>query len=207
MNTIDFAPDLPDSPPRVDLSGPVPTIDGVPVWPIFGATAPMGRHGILSSGDVIGPRNLLLSSLADGFDLSTLWTEFQDLLDEWNTHRTSLPSLLRFPVTEPGSAVPQGISGVQMELATEYGVPQSVGPPVEAVVLGYKRDEYDTRNAFSWRYLKSASVENVRAVMNSILKADNRLVNGLTMHRLFSPAPNTPAKDSPRTGSGPARTG
>src|SRR6185312_13023393 len=98
--------------------GGVPTIDGIPVYPIFGATAPVGRPRHLVQWRRHRPRNLLLSSLGDGFDLTTLWSEFQDLLDEWNTHRTSLALLLRFPVTEPGSAVPQGISGVQMELAT-----------------------------------------------------------------------------------------
>jgi hypothetical protein len=35
------------------------------------------------------------------------------------------------------------------ELATEFGVPKSVGPPLEAVVLGYKFDDYDVRNAYN----------------------------------------------------------
>ena len=130
-----------------------------------------------------------MSSLGDGFDLTTLWREFDAILEHWNAHRTNLASLLKFPVTEPGSAVPQGIQSVQLELATEYGVPQSVGPPLEAVVLGYKFDDFDVRNAHTYRFLRTATVENVRAVTNSILAGDDRLVNGLVMHRLFNNKP------------------
>ena len=173
--------------PVLSQIGGVPTINGIPVFPIYGATS--GPHGILSSGDTISARNLLVSSLGDGFDLSTLWQEFDAILQHWNTHRTNLASLLRFPVTEPGSAVPQGIQSVQLEKATEFGVPQSVGPPLEAVVLGYKFDDYDVRNAYSHRFLRTATVENVRAVTNSILAGDDRLVNGLVMHRLFNNKP------------------
>jgi hypothetical protein len=165
--------------------GGVPHIGGVPVFPIYGATSP-GRMGILSSGDTISARNLLLTSLGDGFDLTTLWEEFESILDHCNLHRTGLASLIRYPVTEPGSAIPQGIQGVKLEVATEYGVPVSVGPPLEAVVLGYKFDDYDVRNAYTYRFLKSATVENVRAVTNSILAGDDRLVNGLVMFRLFN---------------------
>ena len=53
-------------------------------------------------------------------------------------------------------------------------------------MLGYRKDDYDVRNAYTWRFLKTASVENVRAVTNSILAGDDRLVNGLVMHRLFN---------------------
>ena len=68
-------------------------------------------------------------------------------------------------------------------------MPQSVGPPLEAVVLGYKFDDFDVRNAYTYRFLRTATVENVRAVTNSILAGDDRLVNGLVMHRLFNNKP------------------
>ena len=173
--------------PRVTRTDGTLYLDGIAVYEIFGVTS--GPHGILSAGDLIGPRNLLATSLGDGFDLTSLWREFDEILQHWNSHRSNLASPLRFPVTEPGSAVPQGIQSVQLEKATEYGVPQSVGPPLEAVVLGYKFDDYDVRNAYSYRYLRSATVDNVRAVTNSILAGDDRLVNGLVMYRLFNNKP------------------
>ena len=69
-------------------------------------------------------------------------------MEHWNQHRSNLASLLKFPVTVPGTAIPQGVQSVQLELASEFGVPQSVGPPLEAVVLGFKMDDYDIRNAY-----------------------------------------------------------
>ena len=110
-------------------------------------------------------------------------------MSHWNTHRTNLASLLRYPVTVPGAAIPQGIQSVQLEKATEFGVPQSVGPPLEAVILGFKFDDYDVRNAYTYRFLRTATIDNVRAVTNSILAGDDRLVNGLVMNRLFSNKP------------------
>ena len=169
------------------IRNPIAVLNGIPVYPIYGSTS--GPHGILSSGDVIGPKNLLVSSLGDGFDLTTLWREFDSILEHWNEHRTNLASLLKFPVTVPGAAIPQGVQSVQLELASEFGVPQSVGPPLEAVVLGFKLDDYDIRNAYTHRYLRTATVDNVRAVTNSILAGDDRLVNGLVMHRLFNNKP------------------
>jgi len=77
--------------------GRIPTVDGVPVFPIYGAQ-PMGT---LSSGDVITARNLLVSSLGDGFDLTTLWEEFESILDQWNNHRTGLASLIRWAMWRP----------------------------------------------------------------------------------------------------------
>jgi hypothetical protein len=47
-------------------------------------------------------------------------------------------------------------------------------------------DDYDVRNAYTYRYLKTATVENVRAMTNSILAGDDRLINGLVMNRLFN---------------------
>ena len=123
----------------LDLSGRVPTIDGVPVWPIFGATSPAARYGTMSTGDILDskcwsprPRTALTWG-ACGTSSPSCWTCT-------TTTPTKLCDLLRFPVTIPGSAVPQGISSTEFEVATEYGVPQAAGPPVEAAVLGYRFD-------------------------------------------------------------------
>ena len=188
--SLDFTPDLPDprSRPTLDLSGPVPTIDGVPVWPIFGATSPAARYGTMSTGDILDSQ-VLVSKTVDGIDLGSLWDEFSKLLDIYNNHTTKLCDLLRFPVTIPGSAVLQGISSPDFEVSTEYGAPMAAGPPTEAAVLGYRFDHYDLRSSFTWQYLSRATADEVRAVMNSIIAADLKLVNGLTLRRLFNPNP------------------
>jgi hypothetical protein len=78
MNAFDLP--APDPPQVLDLSGPVPTIDGVPVWPIFGATSPAARYGTMSTRDILDSQ-VLVSKTADGVDLGSLWDEFSGLLD------------------------------------------------------------------------------------------------------------------------------
>ena|SRR5947209_8296941 len=74
------------------------SIDGVPVGPIFGGTAPTPQYGINVKGDV------LVNQTADGIDLNALWDEFHDLSDVWNQERTSLTDLLVFDTTVSTSA-------------------------------------------------------------------------------------------------------
>ncbi len=100
----------------------------MPVWPIFAATSPAARYGILSTGDIIDSQ-VLVSKTADGVDLGSLWDEFIELLDEYNNHTTKLCDLLRFPITIPGSAVPQGISSLNFELAPKYAARRQSGLP------------------------------------------------------------------------------
>ena len=63
----------------LDLSGPVPLVDGVPVYPTYGATAPGGRMGTHTSADVISAQTLV-SQLADRLSLDELWSEFEEIL-------------------------------------------------------------------------------------------------------------------------------
>ena len=59
---------------------PVAFVDGIPVYPIFGAAGSgPGRMGIHSSGDVISTATLV-SQLADGLDLDTLFEELSNIL-------------------------------------------------------------------------------------------------------------------------------
>jgi hypothetical protein len=66
----------------------------------------------------------------------------------------------------------------------------AAGPPVEAAVLGYRFDHYDLRSSFTWQCLSRATADEVRGVMNSILASDLKLINGLTLRRLFNPSPD-----------------
>ena len=80
--------------PVLSQIGGVPTINGIAVYQIFGATGP---HGILSAGDLIGPRNLLAPLSAMASTSRALWREFDAILPHWNTHRSNLASLLKLP--------------------------------------------------------------------------------------------------------------
>jgi hypothetical protein len=125
MNTI----------PVLSKIGGVPTIDGVPVYPIFGATT-----AIHSAADVVSAQTLV-SQLADGLGLDELWEEFETILNFWNSERTSITDLLSFRTTLAGEAVVQSVDSGPFERATEYGVAVAQGVPLEAAVLGYDRHD------------------------------------------------------------------
>jgi len=151
--------------------------------PFFGGTAPNTQYGTNTSGDV------LVNQTADGVDLNAVWTEFRDLLSIWNDERTRLTDLLTFRTTATGEAVPQNIAIPSFERATELGVPKGAHPPGDALLLGYNFHDYDLAGRFSWKFLRDADVRQVESVMNSILSADNKLVTGTILRRLFDPAP------------------
>ncbi|MDT5259074.1 MAG: hypothetical protein QOD10_4154, partial [Mycobacterium sp.] len=67
-------------------------------------TAPNAQYGVNVRGDVLVDRT------ADGVDLNHVWDEFRDLLQLWNTERTSLTDLLMFKTTATGEAVPQNVA-------------------------------------------------------------------------------------------------
>jgi len=156
----------------------IAVIDGVPVGPLFGGTQPTHQYGINVAGDV------LVNQLADGSDLNAVYTEFADLLNIWNTERTSLTDLLKFNVTVSGEAVPQDMETGSFEEATDLGVPKAAGSPA-ALPLGYTFKDFDLAGRFSWRFLRDADRRQVDSVMDGILAADNKLVTGTILRALF----------------------
>lgn len=144
-------------------------------------TAPNAQYGINVVGD------LLVNATADGVDLNAVWNEFRDLLNLWNRERTSLVDLLVFPTTATGEAVPQNVAIPSFEAATELGVPKSANVPGDALLLGYGFGDFDLAGRFSWRFLRDADRRQVESVMNGILSADNKLVTGTILRRLFDP--------------------
>jgi hypothetical protein len=99
-----------------------PLINGIPVYPIYGATQPVQQAGYLSSGD-------LITETADGTDLNELWDEVAASTAIYNEAMDRLISVLTFPVTVPVETVPQ-VGEISFEEATEYGVPQAAQLPL-----------------------------------------------------------------------------
>lgn len=154
-------------------------IDGVPVGPIFGGTAP-APYGTNQRADV------LVNQTNDGIDLNHLWDEFRDALDIWNTERQSITDLLCFDTTATGEAVPQNFEVASFEQATEHGVPKGAQPPGTGLLMGYTFYDYDLAGRFTWKFLRDADARHVRATLDSILSADNKLVTGTIMRTLFT---------------------
>ncbi|MET0167244.1 MAG: hypothetical protein ABW318_19845 [Vicinamibacterales bacterium] len=142
-----------------------------------------GESGINAEGDV------LVNVTADGVDVNLLWAEVQSVLQAWNAERTAVAQLLSYQTINAADAVPQAISDESFEEASEFGVPESLRAPGNAVLLGNTLRDYDKAGRFTWRFLRDATAEQVRTVTNYALAADNKLTNGLIMNRLFDPAP------------------
>lgn len=144
--------------------------------PPFGA-----EGGYATEGDV------LVNTTADGVDLGTLWSEVAQVIKAWNAERSALTSLLTFNTTDTASAVPQSRSSDSFEEASEFGEPEGIRAPNEYILAGYTFKDYDKASRWTWKFLRDSTAEQVRAVANYALEADNKLTTGTILQRLFDP--------------------
>lgn len=149
------------------------------------ALPPFGAEGLgyNTEGDV------LVNTTADGVDVNQLWKEVQSVLQAWNAERGAVASLLSHYTINAADAVPQSIADESFEVASEFGEPESLRAPSNAVLLGNTLVDYDKAGRFTWKFLRDSTAEQIRAVTNYAIAADNKLVNGLIVNRLFNPAP------------------
>jgi hypothetical protein len=148
------------------------------------AVTPFGfeNTGYSTEGDVV-PR---ITETADGVNLNTLWTEHAAVLQEWNKRASSLAALLSYWHTNIADAIPDSVTRGVFEKASEFGEPVGLRGP-DYNLLGYDFEDWDTSTRFTWKFLRAASADQVEAVLNDALAADNRLVNDLILRRLFEP--------------------
>lgn len=145
--------------------------------PPFGA-----EGGYATEGDV------LVNTTADGVDLNVIWDEVAAVIKAWNAERSALTSLLTFNTTNTADAIPQSRSSDSFEEASESGEPESIRPPADYALMGYTFKDWDKASRWTWRYLRDSTAEQVRAVANYALEADNKLTTGTILQRLFDPA-------------------
>lgn len=145
--------------------------------PPFGA-----EGGYATEGDV------LVNTTADGVDLNVIWSEVAAVVKAWNAERSALTSLLAFNTTNTADAIPQSRSSDSFEEASEFGEPEGMRPPGEYSLMGYTFKDYDKASRWTWKYLRDSTAEQVRAVANYALEADNKLTTGTILQRLFDPA-------------------
>lgn len=137
--------------------------------------------GYNTSGDV------LVNVTADGVDLNAIWAEIADALAVYNTERSAIAQLVSFPTTLAADAVPQSVNDESFDEASEFGVPTALREPATYLKLGYTFKDYDKSLRATWRFLRDATAEQVTAQVTRIFEADNRLVNGTLLNRLFTP--------------------
>lgn len=145
----------------------------------FGADP--GAVGYSATGDV------LVSQTGDGVDLNSIWDQAASLLSEFNKRRSALAALVSYPTVNVGDAIPQTIGGDHFEKASEFGEPTGLRAEPDALILGYDFEDYDLASRFSWKFLRAASAEQVRSVINRALESDNRLTTGSILRRLYDP--------------------
>lgn len=143
---------------------------------------PYGAEGgIATEGDA------LVNVTADGVDLNVIWAEVAAVINAWNAERSALTSLLAFATTNTADAIPQSRSEDSFELASEFGQPESMRPPSEYALMGYQFRDYDKALRWTRFFLRDSTAEQVRAILNYALEADNRLCTGTILQRLFDP--------------------
>lgn len=150
--------------------------------PIFGGDSG-GHRGIGTEGDA------LVTRTADGTDINAIWDEFRQALNIYNSERSALVNLLTFSTTLSNDAVPQGLdTGTEFERSSEFGEPMSARVPNGVLRLGYTLEDYDLASRLTWRFLRDANVQQVRAQFDEIVAADNRLITRKILSRMYSPA-------------------
>ncbi|OBF83593.1 hypothetical protein A5791_03210, partial [Mycobacterium sp. 852002-51163_SCH5372311] len=92
-----------------------------------------------------------------------------------------------FNTTDTASAIPQSRSVDSFEESSEFGEPESMRPPSDYHLMGYTFKDYDKASRWTWKFLRDSTAEQVRAIANYALEADNRLTTGTILQRLFDP--------------------
>lgn len=142
------------------------------------------RSGAQSRGDV------LINQLADGTDLSVLWDELNDVLAEYNRHRSAIANLLSFKTTDVAQAISQQVNPEKFEEATEWGAPRGIADP-SYLKLAANYKDWDLSLRASWKYMRDATRAQIESRITRALEADNLLVNGSILQRLFDPTVRT----------------
>ncbi|MFE6919701.1 hypothetical protein ACFVAV_01515 [Nocardia sp. NPDC057663] len=122
---------------------------------------------------------------ADGVNLNEIWNELAEVLAVQNSQRSNLASLVSFSTTAVADPIPQVPGADHFEEASEFGEPTSLRAAPDALIMGYDFKDYDLANRFTWKFLRDATAEQVRSTIDRTVNADNRLVNGTVLRRLF----------------------
>lgn len=155
----------------------MPTLDGIPVFPVFGGTQPVFQQGYASSGD-------LVTHTADGVDLNDLWDIASAGVEISNANQQALIDLLTFPVETPIEVVPQ-VGEISPEEATEYGIPTAAQQQVEMWSMGYDLRHYVKRLGYTWMFLADADSRQINAMHDGMIRGFRRTKFRKVMEALF----------------------
>lgn len=143
--------------------------------PISGGAGP-GPEGYNETADI-------LIKTVDGEDLNTLYEEFMATLRILNAQRSPIIEWLTFPVTTPYEEIMPAVTE-DFEEADEFGQPVGIrlGAPWN---MGYDLRYFDLGIRYTFRFLGRAPAAQIRALNNSALDADQRLLLRTVLTQLF----------------------
>lgn len=145
--------------------------------------------GIAASGDV-------LTRTRDGQDLNAIWQQYNELLQEFNRQRDPLVELLSFSVTDVIEDIVEA-GTERFEEASEFGLPRSIRAQPVVTQRAFPFKWYDLRQSYTFQFLagngntQGATSQQMDAVLNLAMEADNRLVFEQVMKALFNNANRT----------------
>ncbi len=125
---------------------------------------------------------------SDGVDANDIWAEAQQVVADRNAQRDRWVNLLTYPTTDVAEDVWQfgDNADAVMEKASEYGVPVAIRPEASGTTFGTPGDWYDVSARLTFRAIAEMSSNQLSAITNMALEADNKLVYRLVMERLFN---------------------
>jgi hypothetical protein len=157
--------------------------------PVSGGAGP-GPEGYNETADI-------LTRTVDGVDLNELYEEIMATLRILNAQRAPLIEWLTFPVTEPFEEIMPAVTE-DFEEADEFGQPVGIrlGPPWN---MGYDLKYFDLGIRYTFRYLGRAPAKQIRALNNTALDADQRLLLKTVLTQLFNNTNRTATLESTGT--------
>jgi len=127
---------------------------------------------------------------SDGVNPNDVWAEAQSVVAERNNQRDRWVNLLTFGTSNVSENVWQfgDNNDAVMEKASEYGVPVAIRPEETGTAFGTPGDWYDVSARLTFRAIAEMSSNQLAAITNMALEADNKLIYRLVMERVFNPA-------------------
>jgi hypothetical protein len=144
--------------------------------PISGGAGP-GPEGYNETAD-------LLTRTVDGVPLDDLYNEVIETLRLLNATRAPLINWLTFPVTVPFEQIMPHVQE-DFEEADEFGQPVGIrlGRPWS---MGYDMRYFDLGIRYTFRFLGRAPASEIRALNNTALDADQRLMLKTVLTQIFT---------------------
>lgn len=129
----------------------------------------------------------VLTRTADGVLLDSIWNDYQTSLGVWNRGRNVLAALFTTGTTDPYENLPLDGGKVDLEKASEFGIPQAGRALPGYYPVGFDLQWYDFASRFTRKFLRDARAAQVNAIHQAALEADNRLVFNTIMNAVMTP--------------------